>query len=149
MTSETAPAELVRSKEKRNLFRWRPDQQWEAYLFIAPSLIGFTVFVFLAVAASLGISALNWGLSGPKGFVGLENYIQLLRDRVFWKAFGNTVFYIVTIVPLQLAIGLAIAVALNTAIRARDTFRMVYFLPVVTTIVAGAIVFRLILSKTG
>ncbi|MEZ4769810.1 MAG: sugar ABC transporter permease [Caldilineales bacterium] len=73
----------------------------------------------------------------------------MLRDRVFWKAFGNTVFYIVTIVPLQLAIGLAIAVALNTAIRARDTFRMVYFLPVVTTIVAGAIVFRLILSKTG
>ncbi len=149
MASETAPTELARSRTKRSPFRWRPDQQWEAYLFIAPSLIGFTVFVFLAVAASMGISALDWGLTGPRGFVGLQNYLQLFRDRVFWKAFGNTAFYIITIVPLQLAIGLAIAVALNTAIRARDGFRMIYFLPVVTTIVAGAIVFRLILSKTG
>ena len=149
MASETAPAELPRSNAKRSPFRWRPDQQWEAYLFIAPSLIGFTVFVFLAVAASVGISALDWGLTGPRGFVGLQNYMELLRDRVFWKAFGNTAFYIITIVPLQLALGLAIAVALNEAIRARDAFRMVYFLPVVTTIVAGAIVFRLILSKTG
>ena len=149
MASETAPAELPRSSTKRSPFRWRPDQQWEAYLFIAPSLIGFTVFVFLAVAASVGISALDWGLTGPRGFVGLQNYMELLRDRVFWKAFGNTAFYIITIVPLQLALGLAIAVALNEAIRARDAFRMVYFLPVVTTIVAGAIVFRLILSKTG
>ena len=149
MASETAPAELPRSNAKRSPFRWRPDQQWEAYLFIAPSLIGFTVFVFLAVAASVGISALDWGLTGPRGFVGLQNYTELLRDRVFWKAFANTAFYIITIVPLQLALGLAIAVALNEAIRARDAFRMVYFLPVVTTIVAGAIVFRLILSKTG
>ena len=149
MASEVAPAELTRSTTKRSPFRWRPDQQWEAYLFIAPSLIGFTVFVFLAVAASVGISALDWGLTGPRGFVGLQNYTELLRDRVFWKAFGNTAFYIITIVPLQLALGLAIAVALNEAIRARDAFRMVYFLPVVTTIVAGAIVFRLILSKTG
>lgn len=149
MASDTAPAELPRSSAKRSSFRWRPDQQWEAYLFIAPSLIGFTVFVFLAVAASLGISALDWGLTGPRGFVGLQNYTELLRDRVFWKAFGNTAFYIVTIVPLQLAVGLAIAVALNAAIRGRDAFRMIYFLPVVTTIVAGAIVFRLILSRTG
>ncbi len=74
---------------------------------------------------------------------------QLLRDPVFWKAFRNTAFYIVTIVPLQLALGLTIAVALNQAIRARSAFRMIYFLPVVTTIVAGAIVFRLILAKNG
>ena len=63
--------------------------------------------------------------------------------------FRNTAFYILAIVPLQLALGLAMAVALNQAIRAREAFRLVYFLPVVTTIVAGAIVFRLILSRTG
>lgn len=149
MTLHYSSQSVSKARTRRSPFRWRPDQQWEAYLFIAPSLIGFTVFVFLAVAASLGISALDWGLTGPRGFVGLQNYTELLRDRVFWKVFGNTAFYIVTIVPLQLAVGLAIAVALNAAIRARDAFRMIYFLPVVTTIVAGAIVFRLILSKTG
>ena len=47
----------------RSPFRWRPDQQWEGYLFLLPSLLGFAVFVFLAVAASLGISFLDWGLT--------------------------------------------------------------------------------------
>ena len=134
---------------RRSPFHWRPDQQWEAYLFILPSLLGFLVFVFLAVGASLGISFLDWGLTGPKGFVALNNYRETLRDPVFWTTARNTVFYIVTIVPLQLALGLLIAVALNQAIRGLDAFRLIYFLPVVTTIVAGAIVFRLLLNRSG
>ncbi len=137
------------SRPRRNPFRWRPDQQWEAYLFILPSLLGFLIFVFLAVGASLGISFLDWGLTGPRGFVGLANYRELLRDPVFWRVARNTGFYIITIVPLQLALGLAIAVGLNQAIRGTEGFRLVYFLPVVTTIVAGAIVFRLLLARNG
>ncbi len=140
---------LAVASSHRSPFRWRPDQQWEGYLFLLPSLLGFLVFVFLAVAASLGISFLEWGLTGPKGFVGLGNYRELMRDPVFWRAFGNTAFYIVTIVPLQLALGLLMALALNQAIRGQGWFRLIYFLPVVTTIVAGAIVFRLILSRNG
>jgi multiple sugar transport system permease protein len=134
---------------RRNPFRWRPDQQWEAYLFILPSLLGFLIFVFLAVGASFAISFLDWGLTGPRGFAGLGNYRELLRDPVFWRVVRNTGFYIVTIVPAQLVLGLAIAVALNQALRGREAFRLVYFVPVVTTIVAGAIVFRLLLSKSG
>ncbi len=134
---------------RRDLFRWRPDQQWEAYLFVLPSLLGFLVFVFLAVGASFGISFLDWGLTGPRGIAGLSNYRELLRDPVFWRVFRNTVFYIVTIVPAQLALGLMIAVALNQALRGQEVFRVIYFLPVVTTIVAAAIVFRLLLSRTG
>ena len=151
-TNQTLPTSLNSqgaSPPHRNPFRWRPDQQWEAYLFILPSLLGFLIFVFLAVGASFGISFLDWGLTGPRGFVALNNYRQLLRDPVFWTVFRNTGFYILAIVPLQLALGLAMAVALNQAIRARDTFRLIYFLPVVTTIVAGAIVFRLILGRNG
>ncbi len=133
----------------RHIFRWRPDQQWEAYLFVLPSLLGFLVFVFLAVGASFGISFLDWGLTGPRGIAGVNNYRELLRDPVFWRVFGNTAFYIVTIVPAQLALGLMIAVALNQALRGQELLRIIYFLPVVTTIVAGAIVFRLLLSRTG
>lgn len=134
---------------RRNPFRWRPDQQWEGYLFILPSLLGFVIFVFVAVGSSLGISFMDWGLTGPKGYAALGNYREMLRDPVFWRACGNTLFYIVTIVPLQLALGLAAAVALNQAIRGRAAFRLIYFLPVVTTIVAGAIVFRLLLARNG
>ncbi len=60
-------------------------------------------------ARRLSISFLDWGLTGPKGFAGLANYRELLRDPVFWRTCSNTVFYIVTIVPLQLALGLVMA----------------------------------------
>jgi multiple sugar transport system permease protein len=135
--------------QPRGLFRWRPDQQWEAYLFLLPSFLGFFVFIVLAVVMSLGISFSDWGLTGWKGFAGLRNYQALLRDPIFWQTVYNTVFYIVTIVPLQLILGLVMALALNQAIRGRVFYRLVYFMPVVTTIVAGAIVFRLLLSTTG
>jgi len=139
----------VNAPTRGRLFRWRPDQQWEGYLFVLPSLVGFLVFVFLAVGAALGISFMDWGLAGPRGFVALGNYREMLRDPVFWRSFGNTIFYLITIVPLQLALGLAMAVGLNQSIRGRDAFRLIYFLPVVTAIVAGAIVFRLLLSRSG
>ena len=114
-TDQTLPTSFTSqgaSSPRRNPFRWRPDQQWEAYLFILPSFLGFLVFVFLAVGASFSISFLDWGLTGPKGFVAANNYRQLLRDPVFWTVFRNTAFYILAIVPLQLALGLAIAEAL-------------------------------------
>ncbi len=129
--------------------RYRPDHQWEAYLFLLPSFVGFAIFVLLAVIMSLGISFSDWGLTGWKGFVGFDNYQALWRDPIFWKTFRNTAFYVVTVVPLQLALGLAMAVALNQGIRGRLVYRLIYFMPVVTTIVAGAIVFRLILSNNG
>lgn len=129
--------------------RYRPDRQWEGYLFLLPSLIGFSIFVLLAVLISLGISFSDWGLTGWRGFIGLENYRALWKDPVFWRAFRNTVFYIVTIVPLQLVLGLAMALALNQGIRGRLIYRAIYFMPVVTTIVAGAIVFRLVLGTNG
>jgi multiple sugar transport system permease protein len=97
---------------------------------------------------SLGISFSSWGLTGPAGHRRPGRTIrELWRDPVLWQVFGNTAFYIVTIVPMQLALGLAMAVALESAdCGGVSLFRMIYFLPVVTTIVAGAIVFRLLLS---
>jgi multiple sugar transport system permease protein len=149
MVSTMATTTAPNPPPRRSPFRWRPEQQWEAYLFILPSLLGFLIFVFLAVAISFGISFVDWGLTGPRGLVGLANYRELLRDPVFARTAGNTLFYIITIVPLQLGLGLLMAIALNQAIRGTELFRMIYFLPVVTAIVAGAIVFRLLLARNG
>ncbi len=137
------------SAPRRSPLRWRPDQQWEGYLFLLPSLAGFLVFIILAVVASLGISFSDWGLTGFKEWVGLANYRALFRDPIFWQSLRNTFFYLLTIVPLQLALGLAMALALNQGLRGNGLYRLIYFMPVVTTIVAGAIVFRLILSSNG
>ena len=137
------------SPTSRRYFRWQPDQQWEGYLFILPALILFVVFVALSMAYSLVISFADYGLTGIKEFVGLRNYQGLIRDPIFWKSFRNTAFYIVTVVPIQLILGLIMALALNQGIRGRTVYRLIYFMPVVTTIVAGAIVFRLLLATNG
>lgn len=145
---QSAPAEPP-PRTQRRFFRWKPDQQWEGYLFVLPTLLLFAGFVAAAMIYSFVISFSDYGLLGIKGFVGFKNYRMLFRDPVFWQAFWNTVFYCVTIVPAQLALGLTLAVALNQAIRGRVFYRLIYFMPVVTTIVAGAVVFRLLLSTNG
>ena len=146
MTQENSVYVLAHPR-RRGLLRWRPDQQWEAYLLLLPSLAGFLVFVILPVVGSFGLSFVKWNLLRPPEFVGVSNYMQLTRDPIFWKVVRNTVFFMMTIVPLQLALGLAAAVALNQAIRGLMVYRVVYFMPVVTTIVAGAIVFQFLLNR--
>ena len=66
---------------------------------------------------------------------------------IFRKVMGNTLFYAVTIVPIQLALGLLFAVALNQGIRGLELYRLIYFMPVVTNIVAVAIVFQWLLNR--
>lgn len=128
--------------------RWRADQQSEGYLFLLPSLAGFILFVLIPVGAALVLSLYEWSLLSPGEYVGLTNYLNLFRrDPIFFKALGNTLYFTVTIVPLQLAAGLAVALALNQAIKGIAIYRLIYFMPVVTTIVAGALVFQWIFNK--
>jgi multiple sugar transport system permease protein len=128
--------------------RYRPDQQWEAYLFLLPSLAGFLLFVVIPVVAAFGLSFVNWSLLSSPEFAGLANYNQLLTsDRIFWKVMGNTLFFAATIVPLQLLLGLLLAVALNQALRGLTFYRVVYFMPVVTNIVAAALVFQWMFNR--
>lgn len=128
--------------------RWHPQQQSEAYLFLLPSLIGFLVFVVGPIIGSFGLSFFRWNLLSAPEFIGLTNYIQLItQDSIFHKVLGNTLYYTVTIVPLQLALGLIIAVALNQSIRGTSIYRVIYFMPVVTNIVAAALVFQWLLNR--
>jgi len=123
--------------------RYRPDQQWEAYLFLLPSFAGFLIFVAIPVGAALLLSFYDWNLLSAPEFVGLKNYSQLLvGDQVFRKVMGNTFYFTALIVPLQLAFGLLLALALNQPIRGVEFYRLIYFMPVVTTIVAAALVFQ-------
>ncbi len=149
MTTTTAPQTTNHaSLTTRRSLRWRPDQQWEAYLFLLPSFLGFLIFVVLPVLASLWLSFVDWNLLTPPKFVGFQNYVLLLtRDSVFRKVAWNTVYFMVTLVPLQLAFGLGLAVALNQQIRGRLFYRVIFFMPVVTTIVAGAIIFQFLLNR--
>jgi multiple sugar transport system permease protein len=138
------------AKNRRGLWQagWHPARQPEAYLFLLPSLLGLLIFTLLPILAAFGLSLIRWNLVGSATFVGSANYVEILtRDPIFRKAFGNTLYFVVTIVPLQLMIGLAIAVALNQAIRGRTFYRVIYFMPVVTSIVAAALVFQWMFNR--
>jgi multiple sugar transport system permease protein len=127
---------------------WRADQQFEGYLFILISLIGFTVFVLAPIVISLVLSVHEWDLLTPPEPVGLANYIELFtRDPLFGTVMKNTFWYTVLIVPVQLVLGFLLALALTAGIRGLRLYRMLYFMPVVASVAAAAMVFRFLFNQ--
>ena len=120
--------------------------------FALPFVIVFTLFLAGPILASLALSFTDFGLRdlrNPLGtdFVGLQNYQALLEDPKFRKAIVNTAYFVIVGVPLTLLLGLGAALALDRGIRRfRTVFRVGYYLPVVTSIVAIAVVWRFVLN---
>jgi len=121
------------------------ESRW-AWLFLAPTLIGLAVLSAGPIIAAFGISLTQWDLLTPPKFVGLDNFAKLLADPRFRTALRNTLFYVLTSVPIGLVLGLGIAMALNQRIRGISWIRTAYFLPVVTSTVAIALVWSWIYS---
>ncbi len=115
-------------------------------LFLGPSLIGVVLFVAGPIVASLLLAFTSWDLLTPPTFVGVRNFERLSRDLEFWAALRHTVTFLAGYVPLVLVTGLAVAVALNGRVPARGAFRAVFFLPVVTSWVAVALVWKWLLN---
>ncbi len=111
-----------------------------AWLFLAPSLVLFLAFTVVPVISALIISFTEWNLFNAVNFVGFGNYVGLLHDEIFLKVLGNTGYFVLVSVPIQIAIALLCALALNRGVRGQTFFRVVYFLPVVTSTVAAALV---------
>jgi len=118
--------------------------------FVAPAVIVLGVFFFLPVLAALAMSVTDFDLyalsdSANLRFVGLQNYGRLLSEPLFWKALGNTLYFVVLGVPLSISASLGAALLVNSKVaRLRNFFRTVFFAPVVTTLVAVAVVWRYI-----
>lgn len=121
------------------------EERW-AWLFLAPTLLGLAILSAGPIIAAFGISLTDWDLFTAPKFVGLDNFGQLLADRKFGIALRNTTFYTLTSVPLGLVLALGIAIALNRSIRGIAWIRTAYFLPVVTSTTAIALVWFWIYS---
>ena len=142
--------EAVRPASAGRGWRWRDDIV--GWAFAAPFVILFLVFLAFPIAASFALSFTSFGLrdlANPIGatFVGVDNYIALFADETFWKSLFNTVYFVIVGVPLTLILGLLIANALNRGItRFRTVYRVGYYIPVITSIVAIAVVWRFLLN---
>lgn len=113
-----------------------------AIILLLPSLLGVGIFVLIPVLASFGLSFFHWNMLSPPKWVGLNNYLDLMQDPLFWKVMGNTFYYAFAVVFLEVPLSLILAVALNQKGLGTTVFRTIYFFPVVTSMVAIALVWN-------
>jgi multiple sugar transport system permease protein len=156
VTRSLAPERLNAEPLATDVRRGRPGRGgplgrdwWWAWLFLAPTLLGLALLSVGPIAASAGISLTDWDLLSPPEFVGLDNYASLLASERFLLALRNTAFFTLTSVPLGMVLGLGIALALDQRIRGIAIIRTAYFLPVVTSTTAIALVWMWIYSPQG
>jgi multiple sugar transport system permease protein len=117
--------------------------------FLLPSAIPLVLFVLGPMVAAAWVSLHEWNLLSPMKFVGFDNYVKLLSDPRTGDVFLHTIYYIVGYLPLVYFGGLALAMALNTAIKGRSFLRGIYFLPVVTSWIVVALVWRWLLNPSN
>jgi multiple sugar transport system permease protein len=116
--------------------------------FVAPALFVIGIFFFLPVLAALALSVTDFDIYALADWrnlrlVGLRNYVELLGTPLFWRALANTLYFVVVGVPLSMAVSLGTALLLHSRVaRFRAFFRTALFAPVVTTVVAAAVVWR-------
>ena len=121
---------------KRSLL-WR--ENVDGYLFILPWLIGFFVFVFGPMVASLVISFMRWEIVTTPQWVGMSQYSKLFQDDRFYLSLYNTAYYVFIGVPLHLLLALLAAMAMNLNLRGIRIYRTIYFIPSITPLVASSL----------
>lgn len=122
--------------------------------FLLPSLLGFAIFSLLPLLVSFFMSLTDWnGLDEflsldflRQHFVGLQNYRTILTGREFWQVLGNTCEYILLYIPLMLVVSVAVAALLSSARRGVGIFRVLYYIPVLTSWVAASLIWKSVLS---
>lgn len=120
------------------------NKDWGAYLYLMPVVIILFAFHVMPIFYSLVVSFYEWDLIGNPEYVGGGNYSRLFDDPMFYKSIWNTIYYAVLSVPLSITMSLAIALLLNNPIKGIGLYRTIYFIPVITSINAVAIVWNFI-----
>ena len=107
------------------------------YLLVSPYIIYVMIFVMFPVLFCFFLTFHKWNIIAPMHFIGVDNYTRLVHDRLFWKAIGNTLKFLLLHIPLQLIVSLFLAQLLNQKIKAISFFRASFFMPV---IVSGVVI---------
>ncbi len=137
------------TKNKSNI--QRNENLW-GYAFVAIPLIGLVIFVLIPLCMSIYASFTSWPLGQPilsAKWVGFKNYMDMFKQPLFWKSLRNTFFYMIGI-PIGLGLSLIFAAAMNRGARYENMFRVIYYIPVVSSVVAVSFLFqRLFMSDGG
>ena len=142
----------LQANGRAGFVRTLADRRHVAWWFAGPALLVIAVFFVLPVVAALAMSLTDFDIYALADLsnlrvVGLRNYVELLQRPLFWKALGNTLYFVGAGVPLSLGASLCAALLLNSRLaRFQPFFRTALFAPVVTTVVAVAVIWRYLLG---
>ena len=114
----------------------------EGWLFITPPLIIFTIFIFIPMGVALFISLQKWNLLSSMHFIGITNYKKMFLSSHFWNSLAVSLLYVLGTVPVSIGVALIIAIMLNQSLHGISFFRIMIYLPVITSMAAAAIVFQ-------
>ena len=127
--------------------RYRGIEIRRAAFFILPTYIIIFTFIIIPVFFAFYLSFNKWNLLGSMKFTGLSNYKKLFSSEEFWKAVVNTFYYSFITVPVGIIISLFLAVLLNSKIKGIQVYRTIYFMPVMTSVVASAFIWQWIFQS--
>lgn len=137
----------IRDKKTKGRVSYNRQETLWALFFLSPKIIGLVFFTLGPVIASFLISFTDWDLVGKPIWIGLDNYKHLISNDVFVKSLINTCYYTVVSVPLGLVLSLLLAVAMNQKIKGIVVFRTAFFIPVISSMVAVALLWRWIYNS--
>ena len=120
------------------------------YLFLLPAGIVLLIFFFIPFFQTISLSFLNYSnnIYNPR-FAGLENYVQILHNPIFYKVMWNTLLYLVVAVPILAIIPLFLAILINQKIKGITLYKILIYLPVIVSIVVAAIAFKWLYAQQG
>jgi multiple sugar transport system permease protein len=142
INTETVKREL-KVKNKKLPLKTRIKREWDrnaiVYIFLIPTLIHFLIFQIFPFAFSFVLTFLDWKVIGDPEFVGLKHWMRFLEDKLAWKAIWNTVLFSIYYIVPTMALGLILALIINSGVWLKGFFKGIFFLPVVTSfvIIAG------------
>ncbi|KLU58426.1 sugar ABC transporter permease [Paenibacillus sp. VT-400] len=119
------------------------EAQIAGWLFVSPMVLGFTLLLLFPMGLALYMSLTDWPLLGDHHFIGLDNYWNIMTDAMFWKVLANTVYFTAGLVPLNIVLALLLALLLSRNLRGIGIFRTAIFVPVMTSLIVWAIVWKL------
>jgi multiple sugar transport system permease protein len=150
MTTTVAPRTTTSRRTTRPQAKAHT-HSWVGFSFTAPAIVMLLVFFFVPLILCFLLAFTNARLiSGePTKITGLDNFQRLFSDPLFWKSLRNTAYFAVVVVPLQSALALLLAILVNGQGRAKNFYRTLYFVPVVTSIVVVSILWRFMYAADG
>ncbi|MGD6870978.1 carbohydrate ABC transporter permease [Sutcliffiella horikoshii] len=119
------------------------------FLFLIPGLIILGAFIFYPMLHAIWLSFTNYNIVNDAEFIGLENYQALFEDPLFWKVLGQTLLYLIIVVPALVVLPIFLAILVNKQIKGIGFFRSAYYIPVVTSMVVVGIAWKWVYADQG